>query len=414
MTVSVPVHDSTAQGETAQPGRRRGLDRAFRLVVAGVLVVAAVRFLRLGDLARAVELVRHAGWPIVAVLVPTGLTMGLDARGWQLVLRTIGRRVRWTTLYPVRLAAESLVLSIPGGSFAAEAAKLGLLRSAAGVPLGLGAASLALSKACHIGGEALYLTVAALVVVATGAARGAHGLLSPPLLATLGAVAVAATSATIFLLLRDVNGVFAFFRRTLSRSERVRRWADARRAGFVELDRSAQGFFSAPLATRLACFAHFAVEWFIEGLETWLILRCLGAPVGFAAAIVVDGLGSLLRAMAFFVPAGLGVQDAAQVAVLGMLGVPDAAITGAALIFVKRTKEVFWLFTGLAIGAGKRVTWLKPELERREPAPASAPSVGGARSLGLAIAQEPVVPEGGAPALPVRNTILTESEGTPP
>jgi uncharacterized membrane protein YbhN (UPF0104 family) len=371
MTVSTAVQDRSTGG-SAVAGRNKAVSTPaltwlLRLAVVGVLVAATERALRLAELRRAFELVQHAGWPMAAVLLPTGLAMSLDARGLQQVLRTMGWRVAWPVLLPIRLAAEALVLAIPGGAFAAEAAKLGLLRRGGGVPLGVGGACLALCKACHIGGEALYLAVAAIVVSIGGAARAAHGGLSPWLLAAVGSLVVAGTSTALFMLLRDVSQVSRFVARLLpARAERLRRWAGARRAAFEQLDRVAQGFFAAPRSTRLLCVAPFALEWFVEGLETFLILRCLGASVGFGSAVVVDGVGSLLRAMAFFVPAGLGVQDAAQVALLAMLGVPDAAALGAALIIVKRTKEVFWLFTGLAIGAGKRKLWVNSQLE---PAP---------------------------------------------
>jgi uncharacterized membrane protein YbhN (UPF0104 family) len=416
MTVSAAAQETTGD-TTGQTSPRSGINRVFALVVATVLVVAAVRFLHLRDLARALELVRHAGWPIAVVLIPTGVTMSLDARGWQLILATIGARVRWRVLLPVRLAAESLVLSIPGGSFAAEAAKLGLLRAAGGVPLSLGGASLALSKACHIGGEAIYLGVAATFIVVSDVEHGRRGLLSPPTLAVVASVVVAATSAFIFLSIRDVNRVLGAFRVLTSKSKRLGRWADGQRAGFAALDRAAQGFFAAPLSTRLACFLHFALEWFVEGLETFLILRCLGVHIGLSTAIVVDGIGSLLRAMAFFVPAGLGVQDAAQVAVLGMLGVPDAGVSGAALIVVKRTKEVFWLFTGLAIGAVKRVTWLNTrpepdELARLGP-PEASPAGGRVSGGGPGFAQQADAPSGAAASLPTRNQTLTWNEGNP-
>jgi hypothetical protein len=358
MTV-IAVHDSSAR---AQPDRRPGGHRLFLLVFIAVLTVAALRFLRMSDLSRAFEVVRHVGWPMAIVLLPTGLTMSLDAKGWQLILATVGNRVRWRALLPVRLAAESLVLSIPGGALAAEAAKLSLLRASTGVPFVPGTASLGLAKASHIRGEAVYLAVAAVIVIGGHAGPGSHGRLLS-VVATTGALTVALTSSALFMLLRDVNRTFSLVERRAPKVAWVERWLVRARGKLGQLDRATQGFFAASAARRLACLAPFALEWFVEGLETWLILHCIGAAVSPGSAIVVDGVGSLLRAIAVFVPAGLGVQDTAQIAMLGILGVPDAAVTGTALILVKRTKEVFWLFTGLAIGAGNRKAWLKLQTE---------------------------------------------------
>ncbi len=143
----------------------------------------------------------------------------------------------------------------------------------------------------------------------------------------------------------------------------VRRWIDARRAAFARVDTSTRAFFAAPRSTQLACFLPFALEWLMEGVETFVILRCLHAAVGVGDALVVDGVGSLLRTLVFFVPAGLGFQDGVQVALLGMLGVGDAPATGAAFIFIKRTKELFWIVTGATFLAVRRDLWQR----RRSP-----------------------------------------------
>src|SRR5262249_24740131 len=115
----------------------------------------------------------------------------------------------------------------------------------------------------------------------------------------------------------------------------------------------------------LAAVAPFALEWLCEGLETFLIFACLGVPIGFGQALAVDGLGSLLRVLVFFVPAGIGIQDAAQGMLLGGLGVPDPVAAGTAFVVVKRTKEIFWIAIGLLLLAGKRVPWLRAALTDR-------------------------------------------------
>jgi glycosyltransferase 2 family protein len=66
---------------------------------------------------------------------------------------------------------------------------------------------------------------------------------------------------------------------------------------------------------------------------------------------------ALVRAAAFMVPAGLGVQDAGYVAFLGAFGVPEAATAGAAFVLIKRAKEIVWTALGyliLLLGRGAR------------------------------------------------------------
>jgi len=58
---------------------------------------------------------------------------------------------------------------------------------------------------------------------------------------------------------------------------------------------------------------------------------------------------TLLRSIAFMVPAGLGVQDAGYVAFLAAFGVPEAATVGVAFVLIKRAKELFWIAMGFVL-----------------------------------------------------------------
>ncbi len=53
---------------------------------------------------------------------------------------------------------------------------------------------------------------------------------------------------------------------------------------------------------------HFAA-WFMGGLQVWLAARALGMPLGLVGAIVLESAGYAVRAILFFVPAGVGVQE---------------------------------------------------------------------------------------------------------
>jgi uncharacterized membrane protein YbhN (UPF0104 family) len=340
-------------GATLMPDLPRGhrAERWLRIVVVAVGATAVVRLVRAADLGEVTRLIERSGWPLALVLLPTAVAMGVDAEGWRLVLRALGSDVRWSALVRARLAVESIVLSAPGGPVAGEAIKVGLLSWRAGVPVPTGAASLALTKACLWGGEAIYL-LAASAALAAGAAAATHGLLS---LTLGGAAAVATLSALAFAVLRGGEAAArggAWLARVPI--ERFRRWIEARREALATLDQSTRSFFAAPPSLRARCLAMFTLEWFVEGAETLLILRCIGVDISVGQALALDGVTSLLRAAAFFVPAGIGVQDVTQLLLLRRLGVSDASAAAAALIFIKRTKEVFWVFTGSLFLAGTK------------------------------------------------------------
>jgi len=94
-----------------------------------------------------------------------------------------------------------------------------------------------------------------------------------------------------------------------------------------------------------------ALGWQLAGVilgcaETWLALRWLGHPVGFAAALAIESLTQAARHFVFIVPAGVGVQEAGLIALGHALGFDsDVAI---ALSLAKRMREILFGLPALA------------------------------------------------------------------
>jgi putative membrane protein len=95
-----------------------------------------------------------------------------------------------------------------------------------------------------------------------------------------------------------------------------------------------------------------AVAWQVSGLlagclETWLVLRWLGHPVGFAAAVALESLTQIIRSLLFIVPAGVGVQELGLIGLSRLLGVD--ADTALALSLAKRLREALFGLPVLAL-----------------------------------------------------------------
>jgi len=73
-------------------------------------------------------------------------------------------------------------------------------------------------------------------------------------------------------------------------------------------------------------------------LEIWFVLRVVGHPIDAGAAVIMESLMQALRHAAFVVPAGIGVQEAALIAIGQVLGVgTDMALT---VSLAKRIREI--------------------------------------------------------------------------
>jgi len=76
----------------------------------------------------------------------------------------------------------------------------------------------------------------------------------------------------------------------------------------------------------LACTAllHFAV-WLASGVEAWLALQFMGAPLPLAAVFTIESLLHAIRSVAFALPNGFGVQEGALVLLGAIFGLPPDA-----------------------------------------------------------------------------------------
>jgi len=108
------------------------------------------------------------------------------------------------------------------------------------------------------------------------------------------------------------------------------------------------------LRTGLASLPAYLLMWTCEALESWVLLLLLGFDVGFADALAIEATVSVVRALAFFVPAGIGFQEAGYLALLGTTGPGAAAAT--AFVFARRLREVCWIALGYVLLAARRRT----------------------------------------------------------
>ncbi len=98
----------------------------------------------------------------------------------------------------------------------------------------------------------------------------------------------------------------------------------------------------------LDCTLWHLLCWCLVGVETWLLCRLLGAPIGLGAALVIDSLISGLRSAAFMVPQALGVQEGGYMLLGALFGLtPEVAL---ALSLVRRARD-------LVIGAPVLLIW---------------------------------------------------------
>ena len=102
-----------------------------------------------------------------------------------------------------------------------------------------------------------------------------------------------------------------------------------------------------PPARLAACLGGHLVAWALGSVETWAALWVIGVPAGFGAAVVIEALGHGARAVGFFIPGALGVQEGGYVLVCGLYGIGSA--DALSLSIVKRLRELVLGVPGLML-----------------------------------------------------------------
>jgi glycosyltransferase 2 family protein len=172
----------------------------------------------------------------------------------------------------------------------------------------------------------------------------------------IGLAAAIILAAGLLVAQRHGFGLFDRLAGTIGRD-----WADRTAAGAAALHAAIAGIYQRQVGLCASLGLHLAC-WIAATAEAWVALRFAGAPLGFDAVLVIEGLVYAIRSVAFAVPNAIGVQEGAYVILGASFGLtPEMAL---ALSLLKRARD-------LVIGLPAFAAWQLLEsgrLWRRVPA----------------------------------------------
>ncbi len=336
---------------------KRRLIQIARLLPIVAALGLFVFTLRAANLGRALSLIRALGPALPLLLLPQLMAVSLDALGWRLVFRNLGRSVRLRALIAVRLAADAVFMSLPSGAVIAEALQPYLLRRRGGLPFEEAVVGVIARKIFVILSQGVFLGLSVVVAypVLQGASQKAIGRAGLPVLLLF--------TAGLLVAIATVLGAIFFYGQVAQRSRRalerlglswLRPWLERNAHRFGVADDYLARYFASDPARLLTPLPAFLTMWVAKAFETWLFLRLLGSPIGFGAAMALETTIILVRVLVVPVPGGLGVQDLGYVLFMRAFAVPDASTVGAALALLKRGKELVWTAVGLTIFVAAR------------------------------------------------------------
>ncbi len=178
---------------------------------------------------------------------------------------------------------------------------------------------------------------------------------------TLGMVLMAGAMAAFVWMQRSASGLFRRGLAGLGRhvaGQWQGAWQGALQDGIDTLQARLDRFYARPGRLAAACLLHLGA-WTAGAGWVWLGYRLLGAPVGFGEAMAIEGVASGVLSVSFLVPAALGVQEAAYVALGSLFGLDPHLSFGLSLL--RRGRD-------LALGVPSLLAWQAVEIRRLRPA----------------------------------------------
>jgi putative membrane protein len=287
------------------------------LVGVALLVLLAVRV----DLAAMVHVLTLAGWPLLWLLPFRVFYFLPYALGWGILLRGVegGSRAGLGYLFWVATVREAVDRLLPVASVGGGVIGVRLLRWR-GLPAAQVGASIIVEILLTLFAMYLFFVMGVLLLFQGGESFHEHSRLLLALVVTLPV-----PLGTAWLLRYGSRFLIGLVGEN-SLSE-----------GVASLDRAIRATLSRHRALLVTGFLQFGG--LLSGsFEIWFVLRLFRHPVDWRAAIVVESLTQAVRHLAFVIPAGLGVQEAALVVFGRTFGI-DAELA-LAVSMAKRVREI--------------------------------------------------------------------------
>jgi len=347
-------------GDRAAPARRVGLAVLRRLPLIGTLIGLglAVWLVATNDLSAVAAAFGRIGFVgFAGVTLVRALVVLICGFAWARILDGLSPAPASACLI-LRFVREGINVLLPVASVGGDVLGARLL-TFWGVAGSLAAASVLADMLFQVGTLALF----------AGLGAGLLSQVEGPAAAelanwTLRTLAVAGLAVGAFFALQRTGIVRVVEDRIAALGRRFVRETEARPEPAPRIQGALDTVWAAGRRGRLVqSFALHALAWLLGAAEVAVVLTCIGVDqVTLSEILVIEALSQAIKAAAFLVPSGLGVQEGGLVLVCGLFGI-DAG-TAIALSLARRVPDV-------VLGLPALLVWQNLEARRTGVRPAT-------------------------------------------
>lgn len=286
------------------------------------------------------------GLSSLLILIPYFCIILSDSFGWKNSFGKIKNQISTTKLFLLRLATETLQTSLPGGAFYAELVRPVLLKKYFKLEYCESISANIITKVNILVAQTLFFILGVGIFIIS--LRDRLLMQSLPDYFLYPALVIAAFFPIIgtYMLYRKnllFRLIYFFSKITL---QPVNNFICKINPSVIRINETISLFSKARKRDLGLTIIFFFSTWILMAFESLVILKILGVSADISQAILIESLISFVRMIFFFIPGAVGPQDALVIVLFNLVGMPDPQSNALLFIFLKRTKEFFWIVTG--------------------------------------------------------------------
>ena len=309
--------------------------RVVTFLFLGVGVALFLGLITYGGIDDVFEATAAAGWGVFAVAAFHIIPMIGDTEGWRLIMPRTHRLSFWSVLW-IRWVGESANNLLPGAPVSGDLVRTRLAMFD-GMPGPIAGASVTGDLTLGALAQVIFSVLGILALIYVGEAVS-EGLITGII---IGLIVMGGLIA-VFLVLQNL-GLFSIIGRVVAFAARGRAWLDLV-GGAKALDAELSAIYARKFGLTPSMIWRMT-SWIAGTGEVWLGLYFVGHPVGLLEAFMIESLIQAIRAAAFAIPGGLGVQEGGFVLLGSVVGLgPETSL---ALALVRRARELLHGVPGL-------------------------------------------------------------------
>ena len=278
------------------------------------------------------------GWWLIPISLFHLVPFAFNVLSWRELL-PVSTRPHVITVIWIRWIRESINSLLPVASIGGDIASVRLARQR-GVPGAQAAASMVVDTTVGVATQLIFVMSGACLLLMRSTERSAHAVAWAVLIGT--GVFFAAIAAFVMC---QHRGLFAGSAK-LARRVLPEQWVSAFTADASAIDDAVVAAYRTG-AIMLRASVLRLIGWAAGAGEVWLVMQALGQPLGMIDALILESLGSGVRAAAFMLPGALGALEGSFVLFGALFGLP--ADTALVISLSKRVRELALGLPGLFV-----------------------------------------------------------------